>query len=143
MLYFILGGDISVSEIFGKRLKKEREANGWTQEYMASLIGITNGALSGYERDYREPDQGTFIKICKLLNVTSDYLLGITDSNLLNKKVIDDINLENIHLPIAAGTQNDKNKGLDPELLKEIKEEIRSAILEVREERKNEQYGKK
>ncbi|MBF7083930.1 helix-turn-helix transcriptional regulator [Desulfallas sp. Bu1-1] len=39
-----------------RRLKEEREKRGWTQEYMANLLQIKIGTLSGYERGYRTPD---------------------------------------------------------------------------------------
>jgi len=37
------------NEIFARRLKEEREKRGWTQEYMANLLSIKIGTLSGYE----------------------------------------------------------------------------------------------
>jgi transcriptional regulator with XRE-family HTH domain len=55
----------SLSTVFAKRLKEEREKNRWTQEYFASLLGVSNGTISGYERNYREPD--------------IDYLTGKSD----------------------------------------------------------------
>lgn len=67
-----------MSEIFAKRLKMERERRAWTQGHMATLLGISNGTLSGYERNYREPDLDTLTKIAELLEVSSDYLLGKT-----------------------------------------------------------------
>lgn len=68
-----------MSAIFANRLKTERESNGWTQEQFAELLGVSNGTVSGYERNYREPDFDTLIKIAKQLNVSIDYLLGYSD----------------------------------------------------------------
>lgn len=68
-----------MSTIFANRLKTERESNGWTQEQFAELLGVSNGTVSGYERNYREPDFDTLIKIAKQLNVSIDYLLGYSD----------------------------------------------------------------
>ena len=42
-------------------------------------MGVSNGTVSGYERNYREPDFDTLIKIAKQLNVSIDYLLGYSD----------------------------------------------------------------
>ncbi|MDR3288821.1 MAG: helix-turn-helix domain-containing protein [Peptococcaceae bacterium] len=67
-----------MSQILARRLKTERELKGWTQAEMAKQLGISNGTLSGYERDYREPDLNTLDEISNLLNVSSDYLLGKT-----------------------------------------------------------------
>lgn len=68
-----------MSEIFAKRLKEEREAKGWSQKYLAEMLNLTNGTISGYERNYREPDFLTLSKITELLNVSAAYLLGETD----------------------------------------------------------------
>lgn len=64
------------SNVFGKRLKEEREKRGWTQEYMGNLLQIKIGTLSGYERNYRTPDLDMVTKIADLLGVSVDYLLG-------------------------------------------------------------------
>lgn len=72
-------GGADLSEMFARRLRQEREAQGWTQMYMAGLLGITNGTISGYERNYREPDIETLIKIANLLETSVDYLVGKTD----------------------------------------------------------------
>lgn len=68
-----------LSAIFANRLKSERESKGWTQEQFAEIIGVSNGTVSGYERNYREPDFDTLIKIARQLNVSIDYLLGYSD----------------------------------------------------------------
>lgn len=68
-----------LSVIFANRLKSERESKGWTQEQFAEIIGVSNGTVSGYERNYREPDFDTLIKIARQLNVSIDYLLGYSD----------------------------------------------------------------
>lgn len=69
----------NLSEIFAQRLKEEREARGWTQQYLAESLGLTNGTISGYERNYREPDFLTLSRIARLLEVPTAYLLGETD----------------------------------------------------------------
>ena len=67
---------MSSSKIFARRLKEEREKRGWTQEYMAGLLKIKIGTLSGYERNYRTPDLEMVARIANLLGVTVDNLLG-------------------------------------------------------------------
>ena len=69
---------------FGKRLKlilKEKEK---TQEWLANEIelGGGQGTVARWLRDTEptEPKAETIRKICKVLNVSSDYLLGLEDS---------------------------------------------------------------
>jgi len=64
------------TSVFGKRLKAEREKRGWTQEFMANLLEIKIGTLSGYERNYRTPDLEMVTRIANLLGMSVDYLLG-------------------------------------------------------------------
>ncbi|HEY0828190.1 MAG TPA: helix-turn-helix transcriptional regulator [Bacilli bacterium] len=59
----------------GSRLKEMREQNSFTQVEVSRMLDISNGTLSGYERNYREPDTKTLIKLARLYNVTTDYLL--------------------------------------------------------------------
>ncbi len=73
-----------MSVFFANRLKSERESKGWTQEKFAEILGVSNGTISGYERNYREPDFDTLIKIARQLNVSIDYLLGY--SNIRNPR---------------------------------------------------------
>lgn len=43
----------------GSRLKEAREKKRLTQIDVSKKLGISNGTLSGYERDYRDPDTET------------------------------------------------------------------------------------
>lgn len=68
-----------MSETFAKRLRGEREAGSWSQTALAKELGLTPVAISGYERDQREPNFETLIKICEIFGVSTDYMLGRTD----------------------------------------------------------------
>jgi transcriptional regulator with XRE-family HTH domain len=65
--------------VIGKRLKHARERKKLSQIEAAKLLGISNGTLSGYERNYRDPDTNILEKMAVLYEVTTDYLLGRTD----------------------------------------------------------------
>lgn len=64
--------------ILGKRLKEARENRKLTQIEAAKKLGISNGTLSGYERNYRDPDTAMLEKMAELYNVKVDWLLGRT-----------------------------------------------------------------
>jgi transcriptional regulator with XRE-family HTH domain len=59
----------------GERLKKAREEMRLSQLDAAKKIGISNGTLSGYERNYRDPDTNTLKLISELYEVSLDWLL--------------------------------------------------------------------
>ena len=57
-------------------LKKLRTERGFSQERLASLIGITQQAVYKYENLSVEPDIQTLIQLADLFGVSVDYLIG-------------------------------------------------------------------
>lgn len=76
----------------GEKLKQARNNKGYTQVEAAKLLGITNGALSGYERNYRDPDTTMLKKLSDLYNVSLEWLLNstVTSSPQISKGSFDD-----------------------------------------------------
>ncbi|SIR54657.1 helix-turn-helix domain-containing protein [Paenibacillus macquariensis] len=60
----------------GNRIAELREQKGWTQEELSTLIGISRGALSHYEKSRRNPDFETLTHLADILQVSIDYLIG-------------------------------------------------------------------
>ncbi len=65
--------------IFKSRLKEIRIEKGLTQKEVAAALEISVSCYGGYEQGYREPDLKTLIKICKMFEISSDYILGLED----------------------------------------------------------------
>ena len=61
------------------RIKQLREKRGLIQEILAAELGITQQLLSKYERDIILIKVDILKKIAIYFNVTTDYLLGISD----------------------------------------------------------------
>ena len=59
----------------GDRIKKARESAGLTQEVFAGSIDVSVQYISDLERGKVGASTKTIIKICKTLNISSDYLL--------------------------------------------------------------------
>lgn len=62
----------------GNRISLLRDQRGWTQEELASFLGISRAALSHYEKNRREPDTEMLSKMADLFKVSIDYLVGRT-----------------------------------------------------------------
>lgn len=62
------------------RIKQLRENRGLIQEILATELGITQQLLSKYERDVTLIKVDILKKIALYFNVTTDYLLGISDA---------------------------------------------------------------
>lgn len=61
------------------RIKQLREKRGLIQEILAAELGITQQMLSKYERDITLIKVDILKKIAVYFNVTTDYLLGISE----------------------------------------------------------------
>lgn len=61
------------------RIKQLSENRGLIQEILASELGITQQMLSKYERDVLCIKVDVLKKIAEYFNVTTDYLLGISE----------------------------------------------------------------
>lgn len=66
--------------IFFERLKTSRTKKGLTQKEFASMIGISERSYQNYELGTREPNFEKLIAIAKYLDVSTDYLLGLTEN---------------------------------------------------------------
>ena len=65
--------------IFSKRLKELRLASGMTQQQVAEQLQIKQQSYARYEYGTGEPNLQTVVEIARIFDVSSDYLLGITD----------------------------------------------------------------
>lgn len=77
---------VNCREVFGKRLKELRKANGYTIEQFAEAVGIAKSTVGYYENDNRMPDIEILAKIADVLNVPADYLLGRTNTAAVKGK---------------------------------------------------------
>ena len=61
------------------RIKSLRKKRGLIQELLATELGITQQMLSKYERDITVIKVDVLKNLAKYFNVTTDYLLGLSD----------------------------------------------------------------
>jgi transcriptional regulator with XRE-family HTH domain len=104
------------------RLKELREERNWTQKYIGSVLNVKNAAISKYETGRAALTEDTIILLAKLFNVSSDYLLGLSDKRTEFHPDANDSSLldypepvyRNISLNETSGfpnvTKNDLNK---------------------------------
>ena len=68
-----------MEEIFKARLSEEIKSSGLTIKAFADKVGVTPEMITQYRTTKKLPKLDTFTKICKVLNVSADYLLGLED----------------------------------------------------------------
>ena len=64
----------------GKIIRKLRESKGYTQTSLGDILNLSPSTIGMYEQGRRLPDVETLIKMCDFFNVSSDYLLEISDN---------------------------------------------------------------
>jgi len=69
---------------FGTRLRTLRQSKNWTQEQLASRLGLTKSVISAYETSLRYPSYDILIRIAAIFKVSTDYLLGIEKGQTLD-----------------------------------------------------------
>ena len=63
----------------GQRLKKVLNDRGMMQKELAEKIGVNEMAISRYIHGGRMVSVSILIDICKALNISADYLLGLSE----------------------------------------------------------------
>ena len=117
--------------IDGKRLKELRENRGLYLHDMADFLGVTRQAYMKYENgETKNPRQ--IDELAEFFNVSTDYLLGITDSKQTNrpelpsitprdeKEIAQDLEkmLSELSASTAMGGEMDPDNAENMELLK-------------------------
>lgn len=62
-----------------KHIAELRKEADLTQTELATRLNISQQAISKYEKEERDPDIDVLIRIGKFFNVSTDFLLGLTD----------------------------------------------------------------
>lgn len=62
-----------------KRIRDLREDHDYTQEYIARILGTSQTMYARYERAANELPIRHLLALCALYQVSSDYILGLTD----------------------------------------------------------------
>lgn len=69
---------------YNEKIGYERDRQNITQKEMAARLGIKQQQYSRYEKGINVMPVTYLPKICKILNVSADYILGL--SNIRNNK---------------------------------------------------------
>ena len=64
-------------ETLGQRLSQSRRDLGLTQRKIAALLNIKQQSYASYETDAHKPSLEILAELSKILEVTTDYLLGL------------------------------------------------------------------
>lgn len=66
-------------ETIKTRLKEEIKNSGLTTVEIAKRVGISSEMVTQYVTTKKLPKLDTFARLCKELDVSADYILGLSD----------------------------------------------------------------
>ena len=66
-------------KIFSIRLKELRKSCGYSQQQLAELLNVRQQSYARYENGKGEPNLDTVVKIATIFDVTTDFLLGLSE----------------------------------------------------------------
>lgn len=64
---------------YGARIKEARKASGITQIEAATKAGVSQQTWQRYESGKLDLKMSSIYNICKTLNISADWLLGLTE----------------------------------------------------------------
>lgn len=67
--------------LFAQRLKSRRKGKGYTQEFLGEMLGYNKSVICDWETRDKEPRYDILISLSQILDCTTDYLLGVVDTN--------------------------------------------------------------
>src|SRR5690606_26065528 len=73
------GQDRRARSLLSRRLREMRRRSGLTQEDVARHLNVTRGAVGHWERGKNQPPYDILVKIARLHNTSTAYLVGEID----------------------------------------------------------------
>ena len=65
--------------MLGQRISEMRISFGWSQVELAKRLGVAKQTVSNWENENIQPSIEMLVRLAKLFNVTTDYLLGLNN----------------------------------------------------------------
>ena len=66
-------------KIFAERLKELRQEMGLSTTKLGEAIGVSNVAISRWERELRIPNIENLVALARFFKVSTDFLCGLED----------------------------------------------------------------
>ncbi|PFM11660.1 transcriptional regulator [Bacillus cereus] len=86
-----------VENIIGIRVKEIRNSLAMSQQSFADAIEVSKGMISLIESGKKKPSRETVSKISNLANVSTDYIIGLSDNKNNEESSTSDVMLELKH----------------------------------------------
>ena len=97
--------------MFNTKLRELRNYKGITQAELAKHLDVTQQAIGRWEKAITSPDYETLKKLAAYFNVTTDYLLGLSDQPQgtgFQKELLGDTTQDS-HIVMTSNTLGDSD----------------------------------
>lgn len=96
----------------GNRINSALALRKMKQKELANSLGVTANTISYFCSGSRSPNLAQIIQISKTLNVTTDYLLGLSNDPSPTPSAVDELGLPEKAISYFAGLQHSQNAEL-------------------------------
>ena len=98
--------------MFRERLQEIRNDHHDTQLQLSKKLGVAKSSVSNWEQGKSEPGFDILCKICQIYDVSSDFLLGLSDEDPMLKGPLNKENTEMLRKfeAFLLSEQQKKNK---------------------------------
>lgn len=86
--------------MLNEKIKKLRQSYNISQVELAQRLGVTKQCVSNWENDNVLPSIEMLVKIAEQFNVTTDYLLGLENNQVVDVSGLSDSEIAHIKLII-------------------------------------------
>lgn len=93
--------------MLGSRINELRQSFGWNQVELASKINVTKQTVSNWENENIQPSIEMLVRLSKVFNVSTDYLLGLDNVPRISIEGLSDETVA--HLSLIIDDLRDKN----------------------------------
>ncbi len=80
-----IGGQPMISDT----IKALRTSRNWTQAELARRLCVTRNGVNSWEQGLSMPSLSSIVELSKVFSVSTDYLLGVDDLNVVNVSGLD------------------------------------------------------
>jgi transcriptional regulator with XRE-family HTH domain len=91
---------------FGKRLTAAREAKELTKEKLGKIVGVHHSQIGRYEKGEASPSAEVLKKMANALNVSTDYLMNGSTSDLAAENIQDKTLINQFNRIIELSEEN-------------------------------------
>ena len=88
--------------MFSEKLKALRIGKKMSQKALADKLGVSKSVVSFYESGERFPSYGVLIKISRIFNVTTDYLLDVERERMVDVSELSENDISVVNSVIMA-----------------------------------------